>query len=120
MYFGKWSFLPLKSLIKGSYTLNEKPLLFTGRSSMQFFSFTPPPPHPSPPQPFPNTVSQDTFGTLLLTVQYFGDLRDAIPCHCSPSTSHPALPREAEDFPAGGKYPKDGPLPTFLACLQSV
>ena len=80
----------------------------------------PPPPPPSPPQPFPNTVSQDTFGTLLLTVQYFGDLRDAIPCHCSPSTSHPALPREAEDFPAGGKYPKDGPLPTFLACLQSV
>ena len=30
------------------------------------------------------------------------------------------LPSEAEDFPMGGKYPKDVPVPTFLANLQPV
>ena len=44
---------------------------------------------------FPNTVSQDTFGTLPLTVQYLFDLRHAMLRHWSPSTSHPALPRES-------------------------
>ena len=38
----------------------------------------------------------------------------------SPSTSHPTLPREAEDFPRDGKHAKDVPLPTFLAYLQPV
>ena len=79
--------------------------LFTGCSSIQFFN------SPS----FLNTVSQDTFGTQPLTVQYLCDLRDAMPRHCSPNTSHPTLPREAKDFPMGGKYPKDVPLATFLA-----
>ena len=41
-------------------------------------------------------------------------------CHWSPSTSHPTLSREAEDFLRGGKYPNDVPLPTFLAYLQPV
>ena len=77
----------------------EQPLLFTGCS---------------------NTVNQDTFGTLPLTVQYLCDLLDAMPHQWSPSTSHPILPREAEDFYSGGKYPKYVPLPTFLACLQPV
>ena len=30
------------------------------------------------------------------------------------------LPREAEDFLRGGKYPKDVPLPTYLDYLQPV
>ena len=50
--------------------------LFTGCSSIQFFN--------SPP--FPNRVSQGTFGTLPLTMKYLCDLRDAIPRHWSPST----------------------------------
>ena len=29
-------------------------------------------------------------------------------------------PREAEEFPGGGKYPKDIPQPRFLAYLQPV
>ena len=88
----------------------EQPLLFTGCSSTQFFN--------SPP--FPNTVSKDSFGTLLLTVQYLYDLRDAMPHHWLPSTYHPTLSREAEDFPRGDKYPKDVPLLTFLAYLEPV
>ena len=87
----------------------EQPFFFTGCSSIQFFN--------SPP--FSHTISQNTFGTLALTVQYLCDLQDARPCHWSPSTSHPTHPREAEDFPTrGGKYPKDLPLPTLLAYLQ--
>ena len=53
-----------------------------------------------------NTVNQDTFGTLPVIVQYLCDLLDAMPHHWSPSTSHPTLPREAENFHSGGKYPK--------------
>ena len=69
---------------------------------------------------FPNTVSQDTFGTLPHTVQYLRDLQDAMPCHWSPSSSHPTLPKEAEDYPTSGKYPKDVPLPKVLAYLQPI
>ena len=43
-----------------------------------------------------------------------------MPCHWSPSASHPIIPREAEDFPRGGKYPKDMSLSTFLAYLKPV
>ena len=39
--------------------------------------------------PFSQTVSQATFGYLLLTVQHLCDLRDAMPHHRSPSASHP-------------------------------
>ena len=60
---------------------------------------------------------KNTFGTLPLTVQYLCDLQDAMPCHWSPSISHPVIPREGEDFPRGGKFPKDASLPTFLAYL---
>ena len=41
--------------------------------------------------PFLNTVSQGTFRTLPLTVQYLCDFEDAMPHHLSPSTSHPTL-----------------------------
>ena len=41
---------------------------------------------------FPNKVSQGTFGTLPLTEQYLCDLRNAMPCHWSPSASHPTFP----------------------------
>ena len=88
----------------------EQFLLLTNCSSIQFFNST----------PFFNTVSQDTFGTLTLTVQYLWDLQDAILCHWSPSTFQRTHPREAEDFPMVGKYPKDVLLPTFLAYLQPV
>ena len=43
-----------------------------------------------------------------------------MPCHWSPSASHPTLPREAENFSRGNKYPKDVPVPAFLAYLQPV
>ena len=69
---------------------------------------------------FSSTVSQDTFGNLPLTVQYLCDLWDVMPRHWSRSTSHLALLLEAENFPRGGKHPKDEPLPTFLAYLQPV
>ena len=69
---------------------------------------------------FPNTVSQDPHGTLLLTAQYLCDLRDAMPRHWSLINCQPTFPREAEDFIRGGKYPKDMSLPTLLAYLQPV
>ena len=65
-------------------------------------------------QPFPqNTVKQNTFGAQLLTVQYLCELRNAMPRHWSPGTSHPTFPREAEDFPRGGKYPSAHILSLF-------
>ena len=69
---------------------------------------------------FPNTVCQENFGALPLTVQYLCDLRDAMPHHWSPNTSHSTLLREAKDFPRGGKYSKNVPLPTLLVYLQPV
>ena len=69
---------------------------------------------------FLNTVIQDTFGILPLTLQYLCDLQDAMPLHLSSSTSHPTFPREAEGFLRGGNYPKDMPLPTVLGYLQPV
>ena len=109
-----------KNLIKLFYTLNKTPLGETGCFSnlyyllaAQAYSFLI---HPT----FPKIVSQDTFGTLSLTVQYLCDLRDAMPGHWSPITSHPTLPREAKDFPRGSKYPNYVPLPTFLPYLQPV
>ena len=67
--------------------------------------------HPS----FPNTVSQNIFGILPLIVQCLCNLRDAMSRHWSPSTSHPILSREVEDFPRGGKYSTDVPLANLLA-----
>ena len=69
----------------------DKPLLFTGCSSIQFFN--------SPP--FPYKVSQDTFWTLPLTVPQFCDLQDAMLRYWSPNTSNPTPSREAEDFSRG-------------------
>ena len=141
-YFSKWNFLTTntpappkknliklfyspnllaqKNVIKLFYTLDKTPLGETGYLSNLYYllaaqasSFLI---HPD----IPNTVSQDTFGTLPLTVQYLCDLRDAMSRHWSPSTFHPTLPIEAEDFPRGAKYPKDVPLPTFLVFLQPV
>ena len=87
-----------------------QPLLFTRCSSIQLFN------SPS----FPNTVRQDTYGTLSLTLRYF--------CYFgmqSYSIDHQVLPiqllpREAENFPRRSNYPKDMALPTFLAYFQSV
>ena len=70
--------------------------------------------------PFPNTVSQDPLGTLLLTAQYLCDLQNAMPRHWSLINCHPTFPKDAEDFTRGGKYPKDVSLPTLLAYVQPV
>ena len=40
------------------------------------------------PLPFPNAVSQATFGYLPLTVQRLCNLQDVMPCQWSPSASH--------------------------------
>ena len=69
---------------------------------------------------FSRTVSWFTFGTLPLNMQYLCDKQGAISWHWSPSTSHPNLYREEENFPRGLNYLKDVPLPTFLAYLQPV
>ena len=60
---------------------------------------------------FLNTVSENTFGTIPLSVQYLYDLRNFMPRHWSTTTFKATLPREAEDVPRGSKYPKDVPLP---------
>ena len=56
----------------------EQPLLFSGCQATNFLT------HP----PFPNTVSEDAFGILPLTVQYLCDLKDNISRYWSPSISH--------------------------------
>ena len=53
--------------------------LFTVYLSIQFFDT----------HLFSHTGSQAAFGYLLLTMQHLCDLLDAMPCHCSPSASHP-------------------------------
>ena len=62
-------------------------------------------------------LSEVTRGDLPLTVQHLCDLRDAMLLQWPPSTQ--PLPREAGDFPTGEKYPKDVPLPTYLAYFSS-
>ena len=85
LYFGKLNFLFLTFFILIKlYTLNKSPLGETGclsnlyyllaAQSSNFFIYP----------PFPNTVSQDTFGNLLPTLQYLCDSRDAMPRHWSP------------------------------------
>ena len=113
----KWNFLDLKNLIKFFYTLNKTPLGETGCSSSLYYLLAAQVSSFLIHSPFSNIVIHDTFGTVPLTVQYLRDLQDAMLHHWSPSTSHPNLPREAEDFPRDDKYPKDVPLPTFSAYL---
>ena len=69
---------------------------------------------------FPNTISQDTFGTLPLTVPYLCDLWNVMPCHWSKNTSHSTLLNKVEDFPRGGKYSKDVPQPTKIASSKNT
>ena len=75
-----------------TFNLNKTPLgetgclsnpyfLLTGCLSIQFFD--------SPP--FPNTVNLAAVGYLPLTLQHLCDLQDTMPCHWSPSASHPTL-----------------------------
>ena len=83
------SFIALKTLGKPK-KFNKTPLgktgclanpyfLLTGCLAIQFFDLP----------PYLNTVSWATFGYLPLTVQHLCDLQDNIPCHWSPSASHP-------------------------------
>ena len=67
------------------------------------------------PPPFPNIISKATLGTLPFTLQHMFHLRS--PCRAIGHLALPTqpLPREAEDFPSGGKYPKHVLLPTNLA-----
>ena len=74
----------LKMALRDKTPLGEtgclgNPYFLTGCLSIQFFDSL----------PFPPTVSQTTFGYLLLTVQYLCNLRDAMPRHWSPDASHP-------------------------------
>ena len=69
---------------------------------------------------FPNTISQDTFGTIQLTVSYLCDLWNVMPCHWSKNTSHSTLLNKVEDFPRGGKYSKDVPQPTKIASSKNT
>ena len=95
-----------KNLIKLFYTLNKTPIGETGCLSSLYYLLAAQAPsfliHP----PFLNTGSQETFRTLLLTVQYSQDTM-SLCHHWSRSTYHPTLSREAEDFPRGGMYPED-------------
>ena len=100
-------------IIKLFFTLNKTPLGETGYLvnfyyllAGQVSSFL--------IQPLYQTQS---VGTPL--VPYCAVLVWLVGCHWSPSTSQ-SLPREAEDFLRGDKYPNDVPLPTFLAYLQPV
>ena len=130
LHFRKWGFLALENLIKLFYTLNKILLGETGCLRSLYYLLTAQASSFLIQAPFPNKVSQDTFGILLLsqdtfgtllqTVQYLCDFWVAMPRHWSPSASYPTLSREAEDYPRGGKYPKDVPLSTFLATLQPV
>ena len=63
---------------------------------------------------FINTVSQATFGYLLLTVQHVCDLQDTMAGHWSLGASHPTLTQESREFHRGNKHPKDVPLLTYL------
>ena len=75
----------IKFLIKFIYSLNKTPLRETGCLSNLYYVLA------AQASTFPNIVSQNTFGTLLLTVQYLLVLWDAMKLHWSPSTSHPTL-----------------------------
>ena len=113
--FSKMELLALKNLIKLIYTHNKTPLGETGCLSNLYYLLA--------AQAYSSLIpkhSQDTFDTLPLNVQYVCDLPDAMHRHWSPSTSHPTLPWEPENFPQDGKYPKNAPLPTFLAYMQLV
>ena len=109
-----------KNLIKLFYALNKTPLEETGYLNSLYYLMVAQASSFVIHLSFPDTVSQNTFATLPLTVQYLFELQDIMPCHWSLITTHEALLMEAEDFPTGGKCPNDVPLPTFLAYLQPV
>ena len=110
----KKSITGMKILYKtplGETGCSGNPYILTGCLIIQFFD--------SPP--FSHTVSQATFGYLLLTVQHPCDLRDTMPLHLHAKCfSANPLPRETEDFPRGGNHSKHVPLPTYLAWLQPI
>ena len=60
----------------------------------------------------------DTFGTLTHSGSICGT--DRAPCQSIGNLVLPnqPSPREAENFPGVGKYPKNVPLPVLLAYLQ--
>ena len=64
------------------------------------------------------------FWSGCLSIQFFNsntlvsDLRDAMPRQRSLYTYPTPIPKEAEDFPRGGKHFKHVPLPTYLICLS--
>ena len=80
----------------------EQPLVITGYLEIQSFNLI----------TFPNTVSKAT----LVTLPFY------MPCQSIGHQVLPTqpLPKEAEDFPGSGNYPKDAQLPTYLGLLQAV
>ena len=113
LYFRKWNFIAQKYLTKFCYSLTKTPLGKSGCLSSLYYLPAAQGSRFLIHLSFPNTVSRDIFGTLPLTVQYSCDLRKAMPRHWSPSTCHSTFSREAKDFPRGGRYHKEVPLPTF-------
>ena len=118
--FGIWNFLVSKNLMKLNFffPLDKTPLGETGCLSNLYYllaaqasSF-----NSSPPLPKRSQLGHTSYPTPQCPAPVL--LQDATLGHWLPSDSHPSLPREAEDFPKGGKYPKDMPLPTFLAYFQ--
>ena len=109
-----WNFLALKDLITLFYTLNKTLLGETECLSNLYYLVATQASNFLIHLLFLNAVSQDTFGTLLHTVQYLFELWNVMSHHWSLSISHPTLPKEAEVFPRGGKYPKGVFLPPFL------
>ena len=84
--------------------------LLTGCLGIQFFD--------SPPSPTqPTRLSLVTYPSLCSTCMTY-----RTPCHSIGHQVVPTqpLPREAEDFPRGGKHSKHVPLLTYLARLQPV
>ena len=101
-----WILRPVKVSISSElYPKYFRLSTFLDCSDIQFFH--------SPP--FPNTVSQATFGYLPLTAQHLCDLqntmRPASSCQVLPTQP---LPREAEDYPRSGKDSKHVPLLTYI------
>ena len=89
----------------------QQPLVFSTCSNIQLLVHS----------PFPNTSTEATLGTLLLTVPHLCDLRDSISHHWSPGRSqfNFQVKQRISNFLRDGKYPKHVPLPTYsLTCRR--
>ena len=82
LHFRKWGFLALENLIKLFYTLNKILLGETGCLRSLYYLLTAQTSSFLIQAPFPNKVSQDTFGILLLSQDTFGTLLQTVQYLC--------------------------------------